>query len=270
MPASCEASPLVPDGELPDTSERMDMPTKNSIKNGRLLQAAETPMKIHIGCGTVTPDGWINLDGSWNARLANHSLARSIAKAFRLLPKHVYDVGWSGKVLPQDLRKPLPFEDASLCAVYGSHVLEHLYLDQADRLLKECFRTLRPSGVLRLVVPDLKWTVSAYLTHETEGQLIGPTNMPRGDELNQRLLLRASGAPAGNILYKLYNVVTDFHSHKWMYDAESLGWHMSKAGFVEVRQKELWVSNIPDIKMIEKEESFEHDGGICVEAVKPT
>jgi hypothetical protein len=55
-----------------------------------------------------------------------------------------------------------------------------------------------------------------------------------------------------------------------MYDIESLGWHISKAGFVEAGQRELWVSNIPDIKTIEKEESFENDNGICVEAVKPT
>ena len=71
-------------------------------------------------------------------------------------------------------------------------------------------------------------------------------------------------------MYKLYTRVTDFHSHKWMYDIESLGWHLSKAGFVEVAQKELWDSNIADIIMIEKKESFENDYGICVETVKPT
>jgi SAM-dependent methyltransferase len=244
--------------------------TDNCTRDGRLTPAAKTPMKLHIGCGTVTPDGWINMDGSWNARLANHSLVRRIANACWLLPKHAYDVGWTGKVLPHDLRKPLPFEDDSLSAVYGSHVLEHLYLNQADDLLKECFRTLRPGGVLRLVVPDLRSMVSSYLDLGAIGKLTQPTNASRADELNQKLLLRPSCTPTGNILYKLYTVVTDFHSHKWMYDAESLGWHISKAGFVEIKQKELWVSNIPDIRIIEKKESFEDDNGICVEAVKPT
>ncbi len=248
----------------------MESPTKSTIKNSRPLPAAGTPMKIHIGCGTVTPDGWINLDGSWNARLANHKIARRIVKNFKLLPKHAYDVGWTGKVVPHDLRKPLPFEDDSLCAIYGSHVLEHLYLDQADRVLKECFRTLRPGGVLRLVVPDLRSFVSAYLKHETGERPTQVTNSTPADELNQRLLLRTPVAPEGNIFYRLYTSLTDFHSHKWMYDSESLAWHMSKAGFVEVGRKELWISNIPDIKMIEKEESFEDDSGICVEAVKPT
>ena len=26
--------------------------------------------KLHIGCGPFTPSGWVNLDGSWNAKLA--------------------------------------------------------------------------------------------------------------------------------------------------------------------------------------------------------
>ena len=243
---------------------------KNATKNGHPLTTANSMMKLHIGCGTVTPEGWINLDGSWNARLANHKIARRIVKNFKLLPKHAYDVGWTGKVVPHDLRKPLPFEDDSLCAIYGSHVLEHLYLDQADRVLKECFRTLRPGGVLRLVVPDLRSFVSAYLKHETRGGPTQVTNSSPADELNQRLLLRTPCAPVGNILYKLYTALTNFHSHKWMYDTESLAWHISKAGFVGVEQKELWISNISDIKIIEKKESFEDDNGICVEAVKPT
>jgi hypothetical protein len=112
--------------------------------------------------------------------------------------------------------------------------------------------------------------VSAYLKHETVEKLNRPTDVTPGDELIQKLLLRTPGAPSGNTFYKLYTIVTDFHSHKWMYDAESLAWHISKAGFVEVGQKELWISNIPGIKMIERRESFEDDNGICVEAVKPT
>jgi SAM-dependent methyltransferase len=242
----------------------------NDSENDHPLPAAKTSMKLHIGCGTVTPEGWINLDGSWNARLANHSLGRRIARTFRLIPKHACDVGWAGKVLPHNLRKPLPFENDSLYAIYGSHVLEHLYLDQAGNLLKECFRTLEPGGILRLVVPDLRLLVSAYLKHETVKKLVRPANVTRADELNQRLLLRTPCAPAGNILYKLYTALTNFHSHKWMYDVKSLVWHISKAGFVEVGQKELWISNIPGIKMIERRESFEDDNGICVEAVKPT
>jgi predicted SAM-dependent methyltransferase len=234
-----------------------------------IMPIAKTHPKLHIGCGTVTPEAWINMDGSWNARLTNHRLARRIATLLKLLPKHACTIGWNGKVLSHDLRRPLPFKDNSLDAIYGSHVLEHLYLNQAEKLLKECFRTLVPGGVVRLVVPDLRSMVLAYLNRENSEQTMGKTYKTPGDELNHKLLLRVSCVPEENIFYKLYRTLTNFHSHKWMYDVESLSWHISNAGFVEVAQKELWVSSIPDITAIEKEESFEDDNGICVEATKP-
>lgn len=48
----------------------------------------------------------------------------------------------------------LPFGDASLDFAYSEHFLEHLFLDEALELLRECRRVLRPRAVLRTVVPD--------------------------------------------------------------------------------------------------------------------
>jgi len=50
--------------------------------------------------------------------------------------------------------RPLPYATDSVSAVYSSHMLEHLYYDQALALLKECHRVLRPGAVLRLALPD--------------------------------------------------------------------------------------------------------------------
>ena len=46
--------------------------------------------------------------------------------------------------------------DASMDAVFSSHCIEHLYLDQAVPALKEWRRVLRPDGFLLLVCPDLQ------------------------------------------------------------------------------------------------------------------
>jgi SAM-dependent methyltransferase len=48
----------------------------------------------------------------------------------------------------------LPFDDASLDFVFSEHFLEHLFLDEAVALLRECHRVLRPRGVVRTCVPD--------------------------------------------------------------------------------------------------------------------
>lgn len=45
---------------------------------------------------------------------------------------------------------------ASVDAVFSSHCIEHLYLDQAVPALQEWRRVLRPDGFLLLVCPDLQ------------------------------------------------------------------------------------------------------------------
>lgn len=47
-------------------------------------------------------------------------------------------------------------EGASVDAVFSSHCIEHLYLDQAVPALQEWRRVLRPQGFLLLVCPDLQ------------------------------------------------------------------------------------------------------------------
>ena len=46
--------------------------------------------------------------------------------------------------------------DASMDAVFSSHCIEHLYLDQAVPALQEWRRVLRPDGFLLLVCSDLQ------------------------------------------------------------------------------------------------------------------
>ena len=48
----------------------------------------------------------------------------------------------------------LPFKDASFSFIFSEHFFEHLFLDEAGGLLKECFRCMKRGGVIRTVVPD--------------------------------------------------------------------------------------------------------------------
>jgi predicted SAM-dependent methyltransferase len=48
----------------------------------------------------------------------------------------------------------LDFEDNTFDFIFSEHFLEHLFLDEAFELLKECYRILKPNGVVRIVVPD--------------------------------------------------------------------------------------------------------------------
>ena len=66
-------------------------------------------------------------------------------------------------VIACDLRKGLPFADASFDVVYHSHVLEHFASDQAPAFLRECYRVLSAGGTIRVAVPDLEAIARNYL-----------------------------------------------------------------------------------------------------------
>lgn len=84
--------------------------------------------RLNLGCGTRLRADWTNADL----------------------------VAAAPGVMTVDLRSRLPFADAGFGAVYHSHVLEHLDAATGEAMLAECFRVLKPGGVLRVVLPDLE------------------------------------------------------------------------------------------------------------------
>jgi len=211
--------------------------------------------KLHLGCGLITPSSWINVDGSWNALLAKHPLVKKILMALHLAPARLFDIPWSAEVVFHDVRRPLPFEDDSMEAVYASHLLEHVYLEEAKKLLGECFRVLKPGGVLRIMVPDLRGIVSQY-------NLRQPTNESKADRMIKSLDFCDTVPPSGNIFYRLYSYLKDLHAHRWMYDSDSLIFYLRGAGFNDVMEMPLHSSKIQNIEEVELNE------GLCVEGVK--
>jgi predicted SAM-dependent methyltransferase len=72
-------------------------------------------------------------------------------------------------VIPHNLLQGIPFENESFNAVYHSHVLEHFSKSDGLKLLKECYRVLKPGGVLRIAVPDLEQIARSYIQLLDEG-----------------------------------------------------------------------------------------------------
>jgi predicted SAM-dependent methyltransferase len=91
---------------------------------------------INLGCGSQFHPDWINID-----------LAAS-----------------SPEVREYDIRKHIPYADGEFDACYSSHVLEHFKQNEARIFLAECYRILKPKGIIRIVVPDLESIVRDYLS----------------------------------------------------------------------------------------------------------
>jgi predicted SAM-dependent methyltransferase len=101
-------------------------------KTLRLLRSR--PLLLHLGCGFLRKQGWVNID-----------LVGTSAEVF-----------W-------DLLEPLPFPDDCADGVYHEHVLEHFSVADGLRVLTNCFHVLQPRGILRVVVPDVRRYAESYV-----------------------------------------------------------------------------------------------------------
>lgn len=76
--------------------------------------------------------------------------------------------GWitvdlNGAYITYDLRKKFPLQNSSVQKIYSSHFFEHLPYDDMRKVLKECYRVLKKSGEIYIVVPNAKLFINAYL-----------------------------------------------------------------------------------------------------------
>lgn len=94
---------------------------------------SSTMDKLHLGCGQVYFDGWLNVD----------------------LDSPKADLRW-------DLSTQLPFGDNTVSFIFNEHFLEHLDLESGQNFLSECHRILRPGGFLRIAMPDLEFLLEKY------------------------------------------------------------------------------------------------------------
>jgi SAM-dependent methyltransferase len=67
---------------------------------------------------------------------------------------------WENYDAEIDITQRLPFADSSIDRIFCEHTIEHVTQQQGVEFLRECFRVLRPGGVLRLSFPAVRWEYS--------------------------------------------------------------------------------------------------------------
>jgi predicted SAM-dependent methyltransferase len=121
--------------------------------------------KLNLGCGSQVPDGWINVDYALGARFAKIPFFRALNKKLRL-----FETDWNDKIYIHNLSKRFPWADSTMDVVYSSHTLEHFSREDGRRFLAECHRVLRKNGIIRIVVPDLRYDVVEYIEGRTNAE----------------------------------------------------------------------------------------------------
>jgi predicted SAM-dependent methyltransferase len=227
-------------------------------------------LKLNIGCGnSPTPEDWVNIDSSFNAKLATRPKLRKFLYRIGIIPKRLYELPWPTNITIIDVRKPLPFRDDSVKYIYTSHLLEHLYKEDAENLLKECYRILQIGGVIRIIVPDLLSKVSEYnkRTEEIANYKGLQEYTPPADMFLEGLgMFEKAGEYVPFWIRLIRKIQSDKNIHKWMYDLNSLSRRLEKIGFADIRRKEYGESLIVDVRLLDNRDRFERC--ICVEASK--
>ena len=179
-------------------------------------------LKLNIGAGVSGAPGWYNIDNSPTITLSRLPFGRRIFRT----------PDWPKDVRRIDVKKGLPFGDASVSYIYSSHTFEHFTWTESLAVTKECFRVLRPEGVLRVVVPDLLLMVRDY--------------MENSDPMaSHRFLERLSPG------HTFHDVVHPGANHSQMFDERSLVHLMQQAGFSHPEVSHFNESRIPDIAQVE-------------------
>jgi len=122
-------------------------------------------LKLHIGAFDCALDGWHNTDITPHIFIGRVPLLPLLLHKAGFISRERYEQHRSGvfrKLHYLDLCKPLPFANASFEAIFSSHVLEHLFLDEVVILIAEFRRVMIPGGICRVVVPDLDKIVATY------------------------------------------------------------------------------------------------------------
>ncbi len=203
------------------------------LKAGQKVSIPEgdSPVCINLGCGLTVCKGWFNIDGSLNALVASlpktlHPVMYKLTGAKRHFSKLEYcRLLGDHYFIHHDLSRGIPLKNDIADYVFSSHFLEHLYREDALRLLKECYRVLKKGGLIRISVPDLEFAVSLY----SSGQ-------------KKRMLEK-------------YFFVEDNRSHyarhKYMYDFELLSIILVDIGFQNIQKQGFQSGEMPDLAALD-------------------
>jgi predicted SAM-dependent methyltransferase len=173
-------------------------------------QQNKLPVMFNIGCGTDYKKDWINVDNNTDNNIEE------------------LDLNW-------DLRKRLPFKDNSADFTYNEHFIEHLTVEESQKVIKDLMRVLKPGGVLRIATPDLESVVKQYLDPKLEQ-----------DPLIKNWDMSFIRTRAESI-----NMSFRFWGHEWIYDWEELKRRLEEAGCVNIKRSRINQSQHLELRGLE-------------------
>lgn len=201
------------------------------IRNKK-IKADGKKILVNLGCGLRCLPNWINVDGSLTAFFGNKKLSLINRFLYKFAGASVYYSFKEYNEIIQksglhffDLRCGIPFKNESINVIYSSHFIEHIKKEDAQNFLKDCYRTLKSSGLMRLVVPDLDFAFEIY----KKGQI---------SEMLERFFFTSPD-------------LCDFAAHKYGYNFFTLEKLLKEIGFIDIKKVDYQKGDCPDINFLD-------------------
>lgn len=180
--------------------------------------------KLNIGCAwTMFHNGWTNIDEIDGTPFANPF-------RYNFVRQNIKDGLFSSP--------GVPYSTGIADLIFTSHMLEHLTYEEGLRFLRECRRVIRPSGAMRIVVPDIYCLGKHFYSENEYGD-------PKAfDEVNEGCAKSSSGAA------KLWSLIGE--GHKAFYDERTLEYQLREAGWNPIPTSHR-KTGVPQVEQILKE-----------------
>jgi predicted SAM-dependent methyltransferase len=174
----------------------------------------QSPRNVVLGVGPAVLPGWLNAD--MNPR--------------------------SGQgVIFLDVTEPFPLPDACSDIVFTEHMIEHIGYVQGLAMLRECFRVLKPGGVLRVATPDLAILLALYNCG------LAPQQEWYVNYVAENMI---ENCPYSDPVFVINNEFRAY-GHQFLYDEQTLRRSLALAGFQDITRFAMGQSPNPQLAGLE-------------------
>ena len=197
----------------------------DQLTSDRSHLSEEDGLRINVGCGRTPVPGWKNYDSSPSVKLAYRPILGSVIQKFARVTedqKEFIRYAKAANIRFADVTKRIPEADSSADVIYSCHMVEHIERDEALAFFAEAQRVLKPGGIIRIAVPDIRWHIDNFLEDGDADRFIRRTKLTR--EMPKTFFAKVKSLMVGD------------RSHKWMYDGPSMCQLLTSAGFLEAKE----------------------------------
>lgn len=231
--------------------------------------------RLNIGSGpNVFPfTGWINYDrediSAYLKYLDWQNEEKTMAYVLGEMPEHQQKLAnfiRSNEKIDfrvHDIRNGFAHHaDNSIESIYIGQVIEHLNpIHEVPKLLVDCYRMLKPGGVLRMTTPDLDLLIKAYLNNDMDKFGIEQPDFYKNADPGSQLAMIMYGACGAGCTW------TNYDGHMFLFTQTSMTAFLTAAGFKDIAYY-YETGKGKDPIMTEQVEDFGLSHSFIVEGVK--